>query len=177
MPQRPDQRAKPGIPLSPGGVSIAQLAAQGLMKDTTGQAINSNTGDALTQGVPPGVPNVASAKHLFGNYTGSPYTLITFTAPTRIWAASLSFAVSTNNSFSGATTNIYAQLITLSGITLEIVELSITSMNQSADQHGDLPLNGLSFAAGDGVLLDVNNATGVTNAVMRSSGFILYSTP
>jgi hypothetical protein len=164
--------------------SALSLLDQGLMKDSTGQSVLTQTGDtatntgtALTMGVPPGVPNVTSSSQLFGNYTGSPYTLYTFPSAGRLWGASLSLAISTNNSYSGATTNVYALLKTGSGTILEIVELAVTAANDTQNGHGDLALNGVDVSAGDTLILDVNNASGITNAVMRASGFVLHSIP
>ena len=147
------------------------------MTEATGQSILVNTNTQLTQGVPPGVPGVQSASKLFGSQTGSPYTLFTFPGIGRVWGASLSFTIAANSSYAGATNNVYALLKTGSGVVLEIIELVVTNANQIDSDHGDIPLNGLIIASGDTLVLDVNNGVGVTNAVMRASGFVLYSVP
>jgi hypothetical protein len=152
---RPDQQASPSHPVSAGGVSLGQM----------------------NLGVPPGVGQIASVKHLFGGPSGSPYTLFTFPKKGRIWGASLSVSIAASASYAGATSNVYAELATGSGITLEIVELAVTNINQVEVDHGDMPLNGLPIAAGDTILLDVNNGTLISDTTIRASGFVLYSVP
>jgi hypothetical protein len=93
---------------SPAQVAL-QIATLGLAKDSTLQTVNTsvgtvnttlgspaqdssvqsvktNTANALSSGVPPGVPNIASASQLFGTVGGSPYTLFTFGSNGRLAA-------------------------------------------------------------------------------------------
>lgn len=161
---------------NPVGVQIA-LNALGLAKDTSVMAVAGNTASALTAGVPPGVPAVASASKLFGSAAGSPYAMHTFAAAGRVWGVSISCAIATAAAYAGGPVSVYAQILTSSGITLEEIELAVSGAGQIDSDHGDLALNGLPIVAGATIQLDVNGAAPITNAIIRASGLVLYSVP
>jgi hypothetical protein len=175
--RRPDQKGRLAQPLSPAGASAAQISGLGLATEATAAQIQGNTGTALSTGVPPGVPGVRSAFQLFGTVGGSPYNMFSFTFNGRVWAASLSFTIAANSSYAGSTSNVYAQIVTASGITLLIIELVVTNLNQTDSNAVSVPLNGINIVSGDTLMLDVNNGVAVTNTVMRASGSVLYSVP
>jgi hypothetical protein len=154
---------------NPVGVSIA-LNALGL---ATADLQNSQ----LSVGIPPNVPNVASASAKLIAPGSSPVTFHTFAAAGRLWQVSLSAAVNINASFTG-NASFYAQVKTgTGGITLELVELAAGTAPGQDSTHGDLQLNGLPVAAGETLMLDVNNGAAVANTSMRASGLVLYSVP
>lgn len=176
-----------------------QIQALGLMTEATGQAIQTstgstanntsttatntgstanNTGMALTDGVPPGVPNIATKVKLFGTPAGSPYTLFTFPAAGRVWVASISATATPNAGYgTGPTVNVYAQLVTGSGITLAVTEMVIAETGIVDSKQSDVQWNGFAVSAGDTLQLDVNNATTPSMTVIRASGFVAYSVP
>jgi hypothetical protein len=181
-PPRPDQTSRPSIPLSPGGISIAQLDQQGLLtnadmvalglqKDSTGQT-------QLSMGVPPGVPNITTSVKLFGTPGSSPYTLYTFPSNGRVWVASLSGTATPNAGYgTGPTVNVYAQLVTGSGITLAVIDMVIAATGIIDSKQSDVPWNGIDISAGDTLTLDVNNGVTPAMTVIRASGFVSHSIP
>ncbi len=126
---------------------------------------------------PPGLLGIKSVAALRDNPAGSPYTLLTLPAAGRLWNSSLSFAVATGNNFAPGGQNLYSQVLTGSGITLNVTELAVSDVSQVAQQQSDQQLGGISLLAGDTLILDVNNATILTHAVMRASCFVIYSIP
>jgi hypothetical protein len=138
----------------------------------------SNTGTALTAGVPPGVPNIATKVRLFGTPGGSPYTLFTFPAKGRVWVASVSGTATPNAGYgAGPTVNVYAQLVTGSGITLAVIDMVIAATGIIDSKQSDVQWNGFSVSAGDTLTLDVNNGVTPSMTVIRASGFVAYSVP
>lgn len=176
-PRRPDQQMRQGIPLAPGGASIGQIGSLGLMKDTTGQGISSNTGTALTAGVPPGVPALKAASVLRQPPNSSPAVFFTFPSAGRIWSGVLSAAVVTANSYPNSVQELYCELRTGSGLILGVTELAISVAGQIDSNSVSMTINGLPVAAGDTLVLDINNGGNIGNGSLRASAAVLYSTP
>jgi hypothetical protein len=175
---------------SPAQVS-AQISALGLMKDSTGQAINgtlgvpAQTGDVITtlpaniqaMGAPPYITGLRSFSEVNGSAAASPYTIHTFGANGRLWYAHLSAAVATSSAYSGGLSGVFAELSTGSGLVLGVIELSIGAAGVSDSGNGDMSIGGLPVASGDTLLLNVNNGTSITDAFIRSSAMALVSFP
>jgi hypothetical protein len=181
MPQRPDQKFKGGVPLSPGGLSIAQITqaglltnsdmvALGLQKDTTGQGTNSQ----LAAGVPPAVPGLASGSAILQGPTAGT-TMYTFASAGRIWAANISYSMGSSGG-TGSNQG-YARVLVQGGATLAIVECVVVG-NPSSDSNTDSQtFPGLSVPMGTVIQIDVNNNVGITGVVQRGSGLVVVSIP
>ena len=190
--RRPDQRTHVPVPYTPGSRAGAQvdtinLDKSGLALDTTVQALNATlaapaqqpTLDSLlaqiqTAGAQPYVPGLHSTnKRGIG---ASIQTLNTFAADSRIWRASISYAASSNSTFSG-TSSMNAWLQTGGGIVLAVVELALGGPNSETwgNDNGQIP--GMPIAAGDTVAVYVNNGNTITNVLMQCSCTVLFSTP
>lgn len=155
---------------NPVGVQIA-LSALGLAKDTTVQATNSQ----LATGVAPFATNIQSFSLLQVNQTGSPYTVHTFGAAGRLWAAHLSFALSANNSHTG-NDQAFATLGINSKVLIPI-ELAVGGSNSTDSGDGDLSMPGYPVANGDELILNVNGGAAISQALMRASCVGLVSFP
>jgi hypothetical protein len=176
-PPRPDQTSRPSIPLSPGGISIAQLSQQGLLtnadmialglqKDTTGQT-------QLSVGVPPNVPNFATASQTFK--ASGTYTLHTMAADGRIWLASISATFAASAGYGGATDNESVTMKMGSGPVLALTELVITDAGTFDSKQSDVNWNGIPIESGDTIQLVVSASPAMS--VFRASGFVAYSVP
>lgn len=134
-------------------------------------------------GAQPFVPNLKSAPILRASEGQSPYILATFPSPGRIWTAMLSFSAATNNSYNAAVSQMYAQLITGSGIVLAVSEISVggaaagSTPSTSGPGNSNVQHNGMPVKANDTILLDVNAGQRITNLQMRASGAVNYSIP
>jgi hypothetical protein len=124
-----------------------------------------------------GVPNLASAA-VINRGPQVATTFYTFTGNGRIWAAHLSYAIGANSTYPAATiSQVYAQIVTGSGIVLGVIELTAFGPNQGGNGDGDLAIPGIPVLSGDTIKLDVNNGVAVANASMRASTTVLYSIP
>lgn len=106
------------------------------------------------------------------------YTLYTFTASGRIWAASVSLGIGTTSG--SGTSQVYARVYVsgASGVgTLAIVEACVAgaTSNDSNDDANQYP--GLLVPSGAVVHLDVNNGGGLSGGVIRASGLVAVSVP
>jgi hypothetical protein len=156
------------------------LVDQGLMKDSTGQTINtnvmavgSNTSDALSTGVPPNVPGMSTASTTFK--ASGTYTLHTMGANGRIWLASISATFSASAGYGGATDNESVILQTGSGVVLALMELVITDAGSIDSKQSDVNWNGIPIASGDTLQMVVSSSPAMS--VIRASGFVAYSSP
>lgn len=177
---RPDQQHQGVTPLGPSGVTLAQINASGLMKDTTGQsgnsntsAIMSNTSNALSVGVPPAVPNIKTSIQAF--QAPGTYTIHTMVGNGRLWMASVSGAYEGNAGYGGGLVNTSISITTTSGLTLSLIELAITVANQITNDTSVVPWNGIALLSGDVIQLVVGSAPAGT--VLRGTGFVAYSNP
>jgi hypothetical protein len=198
-PRRPDQRARPAVPLSPTGLSVAQLIQQGLLtnadmialglaKDSSVQDVNSTAagttaavaavpGQVQLMGAPPYVLNIASVNFI-NEPASTETTIFTFPSDGRIWTASLSFAIATEPAYSGGGNSVSARIrMGVSLIYLAIVELAIGDAGVTDSGVCTNSFNGISVASGDTIQYDINLGTSYADAVMRASGFVLYSIP
>lgn len=165
--------------------SAEQIAALGLMTEATGEIIRSgvnttasNTGTALTTGVPPGVVDIVSYSKVNAPAASSPFTLNTFTANSRLWQVSLSLAAATDSSsYTSGLQRISAQVNLGSGTVLAVAELAISTQSQAVSDHCDFSFNGLPVSAGDTLVLNVNNGGTFTGATIVCSTIVLASTP
>lgn len=194
MPKRPDQGNRGNIPLSPGGQTVAQMLAAGLLTQADMVALGlatevtlgtvhtetagTNTGvaTALTAGIPPGIPNVDSTSSLRKTATSSPYTLKTFASAGRIWAVTLAYTLAANASYSGATNHFYCQ-VTAGGVVLTVLELSVTINDDIQSDSISLQLGGIAVVTNDKIILDVNNGVDVSNCAQRASVAVIWSIP
>jgi hypothetical protein len=134
------------------------------------------------KGAQPFVPNLQSSSQRQVHETSSPATVFTFPQNGRLWSAQLTYAIATNNSYTGATNLLYARLFLQSGVDLSLVECAVGGATAggtpSSDSNGDRGAwNGLPVHSGDKVVLDVNNAVSITNLAQRASAVINYSIP
>lgn len=154
---------------NPVGVQIAL--------STLGLATAANQQTQLTVGVPPGVPNIASASSLQQSVNSSPITFYTFTGAGRIWDVSLTAALATGSTYASGRQAAYVQVLA-GAVVLEVLELAITDPDQLDSDHGDLSMNGLEVANGTQLILDINGGTGLgTDSQLRASVNVLYSIP
>lgn len=159
MQPRPDQRRTPAPASAPGSRSGAGDIA----------------GALGYPGVPAAVPNLLSQR-VRRVPTGS-YTLVTFTAPGRIWAVIMSYFILTDNSYSG-TSNTFAEVDTsISGLTGGVIDLGASAPDQGFGGQSNLWFGGVPVVQGETVTLNVNNSTVVPGIIQRCSAVVLYSIP
>jgi hypothetical protein len=168
-----------GGTLSPSPAQIAaQIAAQGLA--TAANQIGQNTtipANIQTMGAPPYVPNILSVSGTRLTAAGSPYTLITFGAKSRIWYAVLSLAVATDTVYAGGLAGIFSQMQLGSGPVLLASEAAIGGPGQNSSNTSVLSMGGIIVNAADTLVLNVNNGTSITDCFIRVSIVALYTTP
>lgn len=156
------------------------LVDQGLMKDSTGQTGNSNTSsimtntsNALSVGVPPAVPNIATNVQSFKS--PGTYTIHTMSAAGRLWMASCTGSYEGNAGYGGGLVNTSVSITTAGGLTLSLIELAVTVANQITNDTSVVPWNGIPLANGEVIQLVVGSAPAGT--VVRGSGFAAWSIP
>jgi hypothetical protein len=179
-PQRPDQKFRGSTPLSPGGVSIAQMIQQGLLTNADMIALGlakdssiATTNGHLVAGVPPAVSGLDSGSQILQG--PGTVTMYTFAANGRIWAANVSYAMGSSGG-TGSNQG-YARVRVSGGATLAIVEACVVG-NPSADSNTDSQtFPGLAVLSGTVIQLDVNAGTGITGVVQRGSGLVVVSIP
>ena len=158
---------------NPIGVQIA-LNALGLAKDST---VAGLPGLIQTMGAPPYILNLRSVGDVNYSAAGSPYTLVTFSGNSRVWYVGLSLAVATDASYAGGLVGTYAKVRTGSNFEIIACQANFGSPEESVASNNNLSLGGLPFSGGDTLVLDVNNAVNVTDAFIRASVTVLWSTP
>lgn len=128
-------------------------------------------------GVPPAVPNCQGASLIqkdVGNWTLLP----PIPGAGRLWVVSLSYVITSNNSFSISTQRTYARIITNPGnVTLAVINLAVANQNQVTVGQAEPNLAALPVTGGTSLHLDVNNSALVTNVVQQASCLVLYSIP
>lgn len=160
---------------SPAQVAL-QIQAAGLAKDTSVQTTNTQ----LATGVAPFTSGIQSFNLVQVNQAGSPYTITTFGASGRIWAAHLSFALSANASHAGndqAYCTLKYRPPAGSDQFLLVIEVAVGGASSTDSGDGDLSMPGLAVAPGGSLILDVNGGAAITNALMRASTCTLVSFP
>ena len=126
-------------------------------------------------GMAPAVANYQAKAQILQPPGGSPFTMFTFTAAGRIWAATVSFSMGSSGG-TGSNQG-YARVRIQGGATLAICECCVVG-NPSADSNGsDIPYNGIAVPSGTVVQLDVNGGTTITGVVLRASGLVGVSIP
>lgn len=157
---RPDQRAVAGGASASGSRSGAGDVA----------------GALGYPGVPAAVPNCQGAT-IFQQGVGV-VPMFTFPAAGRIWIVVLSYALTSNNSFSLATARTVAAVQTVtSGLTLAVVQLGVGNANQHSEGTCPIAFPGLPVVRGETVRLSVNNGTSVPQLDQQASATMLYSIP
>jgi len=102
----------------------------------------------------------------------------TFPKAARIWTVTLSYVITSNASYSLATSRTYARIVTDPGlVTLAIVNLGIANQNQHSEGQSEPPLTGLPVTEGESLVLDVNGGTTVPQMNQQASAVVLYSIP
>jgi hypothetical protein len=149
---RPDQRDTQATPRSPAaGARLLRLG--GVPK--TASALNVT-------------PQAATTFHTFGNAG-------------RLFTVGLAFAAGSDASYSAAVDQFYARVVTISGLVLCSVQISISapSDHDSGNAFWRGPEAGVPFAAGDGLQLDVNNGAGVSGGfgAMRADCEAFFAIP
>jgi hypothetical protein len=158
---------------APSPAQVAQqLNALGLALDSTVSGLPTNL---QNMGIPSFVPNAKSAS--IRNQGTGQYTFASFSAAARIWAAHLSFAITANGSYGTNSSQVYARVQTKSGLDLSVVEVAVSGPSTNDSGDADLSIPGISVAAGDGLILDVNGGNGIVNVVMHASAVVIYSVP
>ena len=129
-------------------------------------------------GVPPYIPGLRSAALSQMSAAGSPYSLVTFSGNSRIWYASLSFAVSTDASYSAGADGPFAELYIQSiGQIILICQVAINAPDQAVNSDQSLSFGGIEVASGDSVFANINNGNAITDALIRAGAVLLYTTP
>lgn len=135
---------------------------------------------ALSAGVPPSVPNMASYAGVALSPVGSPVLLGSgpFPAPSRIWSAQISLACATAAAYAAATNGVNARIQTnVSNIILVVAELEISQAGQAVAVAPATQFFGINVAAGDQLEVLINSGITIPNAVIRVSAVVLASTP
>ena len=157
---RPDQRHAPGHAGTAGS--------------------RSGSGDLAASlgfpGSPATVQNIQTARQVNRGTGGSPWNLVTFPSPARLWAVVLTFAVRATGT-PGSTACFAAVETNISGLTLAIVNLGLVNTGQVDSGQSEPPIPGIPVTQGDSVILDVNGGLGVTGADQVASAIVYYSTP
>jgi len=114
----------------------------------------------------------------------APTAFHTFQFPGRLFSAGLTYAVGANASYAGSVTQFYARLYTLSGLVMCSIQIVLCapSTGQQGNDRWTGPDTGFPVAAGDMLILDVNNGTPVGPTpgawgLMRSDCEISFTTP
>jgi hypothetical protein len=128
-------------------------------------------------GTPPYIPNLQSASAAQMSPAGSPYTLVTFTAQSRIWAAALSFSVSSSSAFTGSDGPFCGLEIGSGSGTLLICQLAVDGPSQGLSSDKELEIGGIQVDPGTSIIINVNNGTSVTDLFIRAGAVVLYTTP
>lgn len=129
-------------------------------------------------GSPAAVQNMQTAAALKRGVTGSPWVLITFTAPARIWTVVLSYAIRTDSAFAPGTAGVFAAVETLiGGLTLATVNLGLAAPSTQANGQSEPPIPGIPVTQGESVILDVNGGTDIPNLLQFAGAIIFYSIP
>lgn len=134
-------------------------------------------GTAWSPGPPAGIQAFAQ---IGANQGGSPYTIHTFGASGRIWAAHLSFALSANASHTGndqAFCTLKYSPPTGGDKIILVIEVAVGGASSTDSGDGDLTIPGMAVAMGGSLILDVNAGNAITNAIMRASTTTLVSFP
>lgn len=165
---------KPLYAIAPGGT--APLLA---IPDGSGWAPSPSqiAAQISLTGASPGVPGITSVSGIALSAAGSPYTLETFGAKSRIWQAQLSLAAATDSAYAGGLAGINARLQTGSGIILAVAELAIGAAGESEAVMSSAALNGIAVAAGDTLQAIINGGISITDAFIRASALVLVSSP
>ena len=135
----------------------------------------------VTKGRPyamtPAVPNLDG--HALILQPPGTYTLYTFPAAGRIWAAAVTFGMATSVNVGNVSG--YARLNIAGGLTLAIVECAIASTSAttpSQDSNTDpATYYGLAVPEGTVINLDVNNGVAVAGVQQRASCRLQVSIP
>lgn len=127
-------------------------------------------------GVPPAVPNLLGATLLQRGVSIT--SMFTFPQAGRIWQVVLSYAVTSNASFTLSTARTVATVQTVtSGLTLAVVQLGIANPNQHAEGTCPVAFGGLSVVPGETVRLNVNGGNTIAQMDQQASATMLYSIP
>lgn len=157
---------------NPVGVQVA-LSALGLALNSTVEDLPANI---QAMGVPPTVPNATAAK--FRNAGATSTTgFKTFGTDVFIWAAVLTYAITTDGTFASGVTSVSSYIETGSGISLAIVELAASSTDQVDSGVSSLTFNGIALSSGDELNYNINSGNTYTGMQQRASGIVVYSTP
>lgn len=127
-------------------------------------------------GIPPFVPGLQSESLLLQGPSITPY--YTFPKNARIWGGSITASMATNGSFStGTPTPMYAKVRTGTQTVLAMTQLILAASAGDSNGGSDRTFPGLAAAAGDTLVLDVNNNVTPTNADISASCTVLFSVP
>jgi len=156
-----------------------QLALLGLA--TKAEQITQTTDiptNIQTLGTPPYIPNLKAASFTQMAPAGSPYSLVTVGAASRIWYASLSFAVATDSTYAGGADGPFSELyIQTIGEIILACQLAINGTEQALNSDQVLSLGGIPVAAGDTIFANINNGNTIADAIIRAGAVVLYTTP
>lgn len=105
----------------------------------------------------------------------------TFPKAARLFTAGLAYAVGSDATFAGSVDQFYARLSTASGLVLCSVQLVICTASDHDSDTDDWsgPDTGVPVAAGDQLVLDVNNGAPVTGGfgAMRADCNVIFTIP
>jgi hypothetical protein len=146
-------------------------------QDATVASVATNTGDALTAGVPPGVPNINSASTVGGSPEDSPDTVFTFPEDGRLWGVVLSAAVASGSGYTTGAARFYAIAQIGDPVVVASLELNLAGASMSESDVVYVPFNGIPVAAGTPLILNINGGTAVEFVVFNISAVFFYSIP
>jgi len=128
-------------------------------------------------GVPGAVPNLLGAA-LFQQGTSGIPTIVTFTAPGRVWMVILSYVITSNATFSLSTVRTVAAVQTaVTPLVLATIELGVANPNREAWDSMATPYPGLPVQAGESLHLNLNNGVVIPQLDQQASVSVLYSIP
>jgi hypothetical protein len=138
--------------------------------------VENNSLQQLQTGVKPFAPNYMTQAARRHNET-TVTTFYTFPTTAHLWSATLAFTIVTAPAYTPGITKCFADLSTGSGIALLTVELGVAAVNDHDSNTVAVGFNGIPVAAGDTLVLNINNGTTVPNLNQQATAIVGFATP
>lgn len=161
----------------PGGIAWANPVGVQVALDALGLATADLQNTQMATGIPPNVPNVASANTINGTPTASPVTVFTMPSAGRLWGVNMSGSCSASSGYAGGNDRFYCLAQTSSGIVLATIEQALNEMGQSQSDSVYVPFNGLDIPTGTKLELIINGGTNIGGVEVIASVVFFYSIP
>jgi hypothetical protein len=169
-----------GALVSDTGISIAQdmLQANSAVTAEIASLLQSGaSGQTLQPGIAPYIPNMKEAAQVQMVPAGSPYTLWTAPANSRLWFVSLDLAVAANAGYAlseAPYTQMYYDTV---AHPLLNKQTAVNQPNQAYAVASTIGLGGYPVASGHSIFIGVNGGVNYANLLIEVSALIMYSTP